>query len=74
MKENYQKVAYIGLRSADKYQVVPLFIKLESASENVMTDEEKELTKTVASIFINHYEKKISQHITKSNKGEQNNG
>ena len=65
MSEEYQKVAYIGLRNADKSYLVtlPLYVKLDDLNKNEINASREELIRKVTKIMLNRYEKQISEFM-----------
>lgn len=66
VSEEYEKVAYIGLRNPDgSYQVsVPLYIKLSDLAEKGYSGTNREeLIHRVSSIMIEKYKKQIGEFI-----------
>ena len=65
MSEEYQKVAYIGLRNADKSYLVtlPLYVKLDDLNKNEVNASREELIRKVTKIMLNRYEKQISEFM-----------
>ena len=65
MSEEYQKVAYIGLRNADKSYLVtlPLYVKLDDLNKKEINASREELIRKVTKIMLNRYEKQISEFM-----------
>ena len=65
MSEKYQKVAYIGLRNADKSYLVtlPLYVKLDDLNKKEINASREELIRKVTKIMLNRYEKQISEFM-----------
>lgn len=67
MEENYQKVAYIGLRKDDGSYLlnVPLYVKVSELNKNGLTDMQEELIHRIAEIMMQRYQKQISEYMGK---------
>lgn len=63
MNEQYQKVAYIGLRNAkDGYTLnVPLYIKLDDLNKKEVEQSNEELIHKVSHIMMQRYEKQLAE-------------
>ena len=61
MNEQYQKVAYIGLRKKDgSYAVnIPLYVKLDEVDKKDMDESREEIIHKVAEIMMRRYEKQL---------------
>ena len=61
MNEQYQKVAYIGLRKKDgSYAInIPLYVKLDEVDKKDMDESREEIIHKVAEIMIRRYEKQL---------------
>lgn len=67
MEENYQKVAYIGLRKDDGSYLlnVPLYVKVSELNKNGLTDMQEELIHRIADIMMQRYQQQISEYMGK---------
>ena len=65
MEENYQKVAYIGLRNPDGSYLlnVPLYVKVKDLNKNGLTDTQEELIHRISQIMMNKYEQQINEFM-----------
>ena len=63
MNEQYQKVAYIGLRNAKGgYMLnVPLYIKLDDLNKKEIEQSNEELIRKVTRIMMQRYEKQLAE-------------
>lgn len=63
MNEQYQKVAYIGLRNAKGgYTLnVPLYIKLDDLNKKDVEQSNEELIYKVSQIMMQRYEKQLAE-------------
>ena len=63
MNEQYQKVAYIGLRTKDgSYAVnIPLYVKLDEVDKKDMDESREEIIHKVAEIMMRRYEKQLAE-------------
>ena len=66
MNEQYQKVAYIGLRNEDGsfLMSVPLYIRVTDLNKNGVTVQQEELIHKISAVMLSRYEKQIAEHIT----------
>ncbi len=66
MAEQYQKIAYIGLRKTDGSLMlnVPLYVKVSELNKNGMTDTQEKVLHRISEIMIQRYEKQISEYFT----------
>ena len=64
-QELFQKVAYIGLRSADGSLMlnVPLYVKVSELNKNGMTDTQEKVLHRISEIMIQRYEKQLSEYF-----------
>lgn len=69
MNEQYQKVAYIGLRRKDgSYAVnIPLYVKLDEVDKKDMDESREEIIHKVTEIMMRRYEKPLAE-IMNSNR------
>ncbi|MCL2540822.1 MAG: hypothetical protein FWE53_05400 [Firmicutes bacterium] len=67
MAEQYQQVAFIGLRNPDGSFLldVPLYVKVSELNKNGMTNMQEELIHRVSDTMIKRYEKQISEFVSK---------
>ena len=65
-QENFQKVAYIGLRNADGSMMlnVPLYVKVSELNKNGLTDEQEKIIERITEVMTKRYEKQISAYFT----------
>lgn len=63
MNEQYQKVAYIGLRKKDgSYAVnIPLYVKLDEVDKKDMDESREEIIHKVTEIMMRRYEKQLAE-------------
>ena len=63
MNEQYQKVAYIGLRRKDgSYAVnIPLYVKLDEVDKKDMEESREEIIHKVTEIMMRRYEKQLAE-------------
>ncbi len=63
MAENYQKIAYIGLRNKDgSYRLgVPIYVKVTELNKNGMTDTQEEVIHKISSIVMKYYSRQLSE-------------
>ena len=63
MNEQYQKVAYIGLRKKDgSYAVnIPLYVKLDEVDKKDMEESREEIIHKVTEIMMRRYEKQLAK-------------
>ena len=63
MNEQYQKVAYIGLRRKDgSYAVnIPLYVKLDEVDKKEMDESREEIIHKVTEIMMRRYEKQLAE-------------
>ena len=63
MNEQYQKVAYIGLRKKDgSYAVnIPLYVKLDEVDKKEMDESREENIHKVTEIMMRRYEKQLAE-------------
>ncbi len=63
MNEQYQKVAYIGLRRKDgSYAVnIPLYVKLDEVDKKDMDESREEIIHKVTEIMMRRYEKQLAE-------------
>lgn len=63
MAENYQKIAFIGLRNKDgSYQLgVPIYVKVTELNKNGMTDTQEEVIHKISSIVMKYYSRQLSE-------------
>ena len=63
MNEQYQKVAYIGLRKKDgSYAVnIPLYVKLDEVNSKDMEASREEIIRKVTEIMMRRYEKQLAE-------------
>lgn len=63
MNEQYQKVAYIGLRRKDgSYAVnIPLYVKLDEVNKKDMDESREEIIHKVTEIMMRRYEKQLAE-------------
>ena len=63
MNEQYQKVAYIGLRKKDgSYAVnIPLYVKLDEVNKKDMDESREEIIHKVTEIMMRRYEKQLAE-------------
>ena len=67
MKENYQKVAYIGLRNEKgKYTVnIPLYVKLDEVNSKDLETSREEIIHKVTQVMMQRYEKQLAEIMAK---------
>ena len=67
MNEQYQKVAYIGLRRKDgSYAVnIPLYVKLDEVDKKDMDESREEIIHKVTEIMMRRYEKQLAESFVK---------
>ena len=65
MKEQYQKVAYIGLRNKKgEYTAnIPLYVKLDEVNSKDMEASREEIIRKVTEIMMRRYEKQLAEII-----------
>lgn len=75
MNEDYQKVAYIGLRNPDgTYLVnVPLYVKLSEVNGCNITQQQDEIIHRITEIMMKRYDKQLGEHIANLKKGVKDN-
>ena len=63
MNEQYQKVAYIGLRRKDgSYAInIPLYVKLDEVNAKDMEASREEVVRKVTEIMMRRYEKQLAE-------------
>lgn len=63
MNEQYQKVAYIGLRKKDgSYAVnIPLYVKLDEVNAKDMEASREEIIRKVTEVMMRRYEKQLAE-------------
>ena len=63
MNEQYQKVAYIGLRNKKgEYTAnIPLYVKLDEVDKNEMDESREEIINKVTEIMMRRYEKQLAE-------------
>ncbi len=63
MNEQYQKVAYIGLRRKDgSYTVnIPLYVKLDEVDKKDLEESREEIIHKVTEIMMRRYEKQLAE-------------
>ena len=63
MKEEYQKVAYIGLRNnKGAYTAnIPLYVKLDEVNSIDMEASREEIIRKVAEVMMRRYEKQLAE-------------
>ena len=63
MNEQYQKVAYIGLRKKDgSYAVnIPLYVKLDEVDKKEMDESREEIIHKVTEVMMRRYEKQLAE-------------
>ena len=67
MKENYQKVAYIGLRNKKgEYTVnIPLYVNLDEVNSKDMESSREEIMRKVTQVMMQRYEKQLAEIMAK---------
>ncbi len=65
MNEQYQKVAYIGLRKKDgSYAVnIPLYVRLDEVDKNDINESKEEIIHKITEIMMRRYEKQLAEII-----------
>lgn len=63
MNEQYQKVAYIGLRRKDgSYAAnIPLYVKLDEVDKKEMDESREEIIHKVTEIMMRRYKKQLAE-------------
>ena len=63
MKEQYQKVAYIGLRNKKgEYTAnIPLYVKLDEVNSKDMEASREEIIRKVTEVMMRRYEKQLAE-------------
>lgn len=63
MKEQYQKVAYIGLRNKKgEYTAnIPLYVKLDEVNTKDMEASREEIIRKVTEVMMRRYEKQLAE-------------
>ena len=63
MKEQYQKVAYIGLRNKKgEYTAnIPLYVKLDEVNSKDMEASREEIMRKVTEVMMRRYEKQLAE-------------
>lgn len=63
MNEQYQKVAYIGLRKKDgSYAVnIPLYVRLDEVDKNDINESKEEIIHKITEIMMRRYEKQLAE-------------
>ena len=67
MKENYQKVAYIGLRNKKgEFTVnIPLYVNLDEVNSKDMEASREEIIHKVTQVMMQRYEKQLAEIMAK---------
>ena len=63
MKEQYQKVAYIGLRNkkGEYTASIPLYVKLDEVNSIDMEASREEIIRKVTEVMMRRYEKQLAE-------------
>ena len=71
MKDDFVKIAYVGLRQEDgSYMLnVPIYINLKDVDSEVFNKHREELIHRIANIMIHHYEWQLAAYINKKKNG-----
>lgn len=67
MKENYKKVAYIGLRNKKgEYTInIPLYVNLDEVNSKEMETSREEIIHKVTQVMMQRYEKQLAEIMEK---------
>lgn len=65
-QEQFQKVAYIGLRNTDGSMLlnVPLYVKVSELNKSGMTETQEKLIARISETMLKRYEKQIGNYFS----------